>query len=533
MMTCEKAETTARICWRLPDGRETVSIARMGERLLDAAIRAGVFLDAVCNGKGTCGKCAVQVLRGEAGISDADRRLSGAEDLKNGWRLACRLTVCGPLTVRVRAFCPEIRTAGMECPAAAPERTPDGRRMIAVDLGTTTLAAVLTDSDGQILAQETAANPQRVYGADVITRIQASNEGKKEELRVCVCKALEQMFERLCAGADAGRVREIAIAGNTAMLHLLRGYSCETLGRAPFTPVTLQAERLDYRVVFRESALFDGCTVCLLPGLSAFVGADITAGLFSSGFLETDESETALFLDLGTNGEMAAGNGQGFLTASTAAGPALEGAHLSCGVAGVAGAVCRVSFLYHRVRVQTVGQKKPCGICGSGALDAVAALLKEGLLDKDGLLAPPYFENGFALAQDENGRDIALTQADIREIQMAKAAVRAGMDTLLFRYREKTGKRAGPDRIYLSGGLGTYLSAETAAAVGLVPPEWKGRITVCGNSSLRGAVRFLTDSACAREMENIRLRHGGISLAEDPLFRRRYIDAMGFPEEMA
>ncbi len=420
---------------------------------------------------------------------------------------------------------------------------------IAVDIGSTTLAAVLTDLSGKILAQAAAVNSQRSYGADVISRIQAANEGRGRQLKECICRDLESLFCRLIRKLEGNvRILRIAAAGNTTMLHLLRGYSCEGLGRFPFEPVNLGLECLDYRELFADIEQCRFAKVYLLPGMSVFVGADITAGLYSSGFWQTPEIETAFFLDLGTNGEMAFGNGGGFVTASAPAGPAFEGGGLSCGMPSVPGAVSNVSYLYHRVRIQTVGQKKPCGICGTGALEAAAALLKEGLMDAQGLLCPALFETGLVLARREDGSNICLTQADIRKIQMAKAAVRAGIDILLKKYREVyrsraagedapflsgTGEENGqiPGKIYLAGGFGYYLSAETAIAVGLFPKEWKDRIVLCGNTCLKGAAAFLSDEECAGEMEEICRRNDSVRLEGERDFEEIYVRNMGFERE--
>lgn len=550
--------------------------ARPGENLLEICRQNGIFLEAACNGNGTCGKCRVQIVRGKAPAAEEERRFFSEKETALGYRLACRVKAAEDLEVCVqeneadRIQMPGLgitndsaqdgrkdntARSGMDCRDEAAQagigcrddvaqtgmdcRKDDNAAQaemdcvkydIALDIGSTTLAAVLLQADGTVLAQASAVNSQRYYGADVISRIQASNESerRREELRSCICKDAARLFQTLLAGRTAV-VSRIAIAGNTAMLHLLRGYSCAKLGRAPFEPVNLELECLAYETLFPEVSGCKNSRVYLLPGLSAFIGADITAGLYSSGFYKTQENELSLFLDLGTNGELAAGNRAGFVTASTAAGPAFEGGGLSCGCPGISGAISNVSYLYHRVRIQTIGQKKPCGICGTGALAAAAALLKEGLMDADGLLAPELFERGMLLAACEDGREIRLTQADIREIQMAKAAVRAGMETLLLRYQEQFGKPSQmPGSIYLAGGFGYYLSADTAAAVGLFPAEWTGKIVSCGNTSLKGAIAFLSDPSCAGVLEDIRRKNREIQLAEDKHFQEIYIQAMRF-----
>lgn len=519
--------------------------AEAGANLLDICRQQQIPVEAACNGRGICGKCRVQVIQGNVPAAEEERRVFTAQEIADGYRLACRVRVMSDLTVRlfsqqnameIQMPEPAAGNSISKMPEAAARLKAHGRQLteycIAVDLGSTTLAAVLIDQSGSILSQATAVNSQRAYGGDVISRIQASNEGRKDELRRCICRDLEQMFCALVQKQKQMQIKisRIAIAGNTTMLHLLRGYSCERLGQAPFEPVNLQTECLPYRELFSDVAGCVQAAVYLLPGMSAFAGADITAGLYSSGFWQMPEDETAFFVDLGTNGELACGSRKGFVTSAAAAGPAFEGGRLSCGIPGIPGAVSKVSYLYHRVRIQTIGQKKPCGICGTGALEAVAALLGEGLLNKDGLLAPQLFEQGMVLACREDGSRICLTQADIREIQMAKAAIRAGIEILLLQYGQMLGQDAGPavSRVYLAGGFGYYLSADTATAIGLFPPEWRDKIILCGNTSLKGAVLFLSDPSCAGGLVKICSKNTSIQLEDDPRFQEIYIQQMGF-----
>lgn len=511
-----------------PDQVHTTT-ANPGDNLLDLLRECRTAPQADCNGTGVCGKCRVRIAEGYAPVTEEDRRFFSQQELEQGYRLACRCSIRDHLSV-----CVPKRNADIQVLGLAPEKNKRGAQdekkeqktyHIAVDLGSTTLAAVLIDANGSVLAQACAANSQSIYGADVLSRIQASNEGNKTRLQACICRDLEQLFRTLVLNCQERiQISGIAIAANTTMLHLLRGYSCETLGRAPFEPVSLEMECLDFGELFSETPGCENSKVYLLPGMSAFIGADITAGLYSSGFWRTGEDEPAFFIDLGTNGELAYGSREGFVTASTAAGPAFEGGRLSCGVPGIPGAISKVSYLYHRVRVQTIGQKKPCGICGTGAMEAAAALLQEGLMDADGLLAPQLFDQGVELARREDGGSICLTQADIREIQMAKAAIRAGLFVLQKRYGNTS-----VSRIYLAGGFGYYLSADTAVSIGLFEPEWKDRIVLCGNTSLKGAAAFLTEPSCAQEMEQICRKNRGIRLESDEDFQNMYVQQMRFP----
>lgn len=534
--------------WEAEDGQCGKVWAFEGECLLDVFRRNRIVMESACNGNGTCGKCRIQIVHGPKARSVQEQRFFTEEEIAAGYRLACLVKAEPGLKVRLVkntfSAISEIKSSYdgyRKQDAAMQMQAPQTELGIAVDLGSTTLAAVLVDIQGNVFAQASAVNSQRSYGADVVSRIQAANQGYGKHLQECICMDLEQMFRTLCAGmqhseyTSQAHITRIAIAGNTVMLHLLRGYSCKMLGQAPFEPVSLKQECFAFEDLFSDIPECSGSSVYLLPGLSAFVGADITAGLYSSGFLDTQKTEVACFVDLGTNGEMAVGNQAGFVTASAPAGPAFEGGNLSSGMPAVSGAISNVSFLYHKVRIQTVGQKRPCGICGTGALEAVAALKKEGLLDNDGLLAPGLFEEGVLLAKRADGSRICLTQADIREIQMAKAAICAGVETLFVHYcKDYIGKEielGRISRVYLAGGFGYYLSKDVAAEIGLFPAQWKEKIVPCGNTSLKGAVAFLVDlagPACAGGLGEVPKKNRTIRLAEDEMFQNLFIERMRF-----
>ena len=507
-----------------------------GANLLELLREHQAAPTAACNGKGICGKCRVRITQGHMPVTEEDRCFFTEQELAEGYRLACKCSIRDHITVLASDENTKIQALGIE-KLKQPQTVQQSQKnetgyAIAVDLGSTTLAAALIDMQGNVLDQAVAVNSQRAYGADVLSRMQASNEGKREQLQACICRDLEQLFLKLVCGQGAPiQILNIAIAGNTTMFHLLRGYSCEMLGQAPFEPVSLKMECLEYRQLFAKVQGCSACKVYLLPGMSAFIGADVTAGLYSSGFWQTGRQHPSFFIDLGTNGELAYGTKEGFVTASTAAGPAFEGGRLSCGTPGIPGAISKVTYLYHRVRIQTIGQKKPCGICGTGAMEAAAALRTEGLMDTEGLLAPQIFDTGMELARREDGSRICLTQADIREIQMAKAAIRAGLFVLQKRYEQEYANKwkEQEGHIYLAGGFGYYLSADAAITIGLFEPEWKEKIVLCANTSLKGAIAFLTEPSCARQLEQICSKNRTIRLESDADFQEMYVRQMRFP----
>lgn len=277
----------------------------------------------------------------------------------------------------------------------------------AVDIGTTTLAATLYDlTDRKRIAAASSVNHQRAYGADVLSRIQAANEGAAEELRLSICRDIDALLAGLVA--DAGipddAVEELVIVGNTTMCHLLRGLSCAGLGAAPFTPEDLslwEGSGAELALSGRWSV-----SVTILPGISAFVGADIVAGIYA---LEMDRKKNVLLLDIGTNGEMAAGGADGFLVTSAAAGPVFEGGNISCGVAGVPGAVTNLVLErdpaatggIRTVELSTIAGETPIGLCGTGIIDAVGEAVRLGLIDENGTFEEPWFTDGMPVAEGQ------------------------------------------------------------------------------------------------------------------------------------
>ncbi|MGN0159650.1 MAG: ASKHA domain-containing protein [Brotaphodocola sp.] len=492
---------------------------------------------AVCGGRGTCGKCKIRVISGELAITDSDRDMFSQKELEAGYRLACRAYPKEACTIEVcfqdetkfevlRTFAGEQKTEQKEGHDAndAPQ-TSSLRTGIALDIGTTTLAAQLINlSSGKSLAAASAINRQRIHGADVIARIEASTHGKGEKLRQLIRGDVEKLVQQLLkkSGVSADSVEKMVISGNTTMGHLLMGYSCEGLGVFPFHPVNIDIIYDIYSNIFASSTL--NCGVWLMPGISAYVGGDIVSGLYACDF-PSDES-IHLFIDLGTNGEMALGNHQKLLTTSVAAGPAFEGGNISCGTGSIPGAISHVTMdEKRRIRVETIQDQTPLGICGTGIIELVSALFKAGLIDETGLLSEDYFEEGYPVVITPDGNEITFTQKDIREVQMAKSAVRAGVEILIRRY--------GIDyediqNVYLAGGMGFTLSREAAVSIGLLPAQLKEKISAVGNSSLAGAVRALTDESWQSASMQLKNISQEIILANETEFNEYYVKYMMF-----
>lgn len=497
-------------------------------KLADVLKENGIPMSMPCGGDGRCGRCRVQFLSGAPEAGEADRRHFTKEELSSGWRLGCLAQLAGECRILIPDSEEDMESAvsfaGMPVPALK-----EGWG-IGIDIGTTTIALALVDlSKGEIIKTCTCVNHQRSYGEDVLTRIQKANEGKREELTDCLREDLHQAVEMLLEGYDDRVFKiEAAVAANTVMLHLLLGYSCETLGQAPFVPVSLALLHKEQTISFGGTNKKTAIQVSVFPGISAFVGADIVAGIYMLNM--TAHKRPVLLLDLGTNGEMALWTGEKLYVTSAAAGPAFEGGNIKNGVPGIPGAICSVSGERGRIRTETIGDQEPVGICGSGILSAVCVLLELGVLDETGKLAEPYFEEGYPLWIQSQWRQIRIYQEDIRAIQAAKAAIRAGIEILL---RQAGVKAKELEKLYLAGGMGATLNPEHASGIGLIPPEAAGCTEAVGNTSLGGTIRYLmSDRGKSRDaaLEKAAGEAQVVSLAQQEEFLQQYITYMAFPK---
>lgn len=573
-----------------------------GQNLLEILQENNISIPAVCQGSGTCGKCKIKLLSGNLPITETERKLLSEEEVTQGIRLACKAVIEktkkeeknsfeeigdeDSLHIEVLEESEEIEVESVEIKLSQTEDKKIDRQQktgeqekenffIAIDIGTTTIAmALVKEETGEICDIYTSLNHQRKYGTDVIGRITAANAGKAEELKRLI---EEDLCQGICSLMKAGKkpkskvsnsqdetikfpreherkninISRIILAGNTTMIHLLMGYSCQSLGKYPFVSEHLgQVEctlkdvittnRVDGRQ--KECIIADvnnnvekdsiaSLPVIILPAISAFVGGDIVAGILACPVFETEG--ISLLLDLGTNGEIVLGNKEKLLVTSTAAGPAFEGGNITCGTASIPGSIDRVKIQNQKAIVKTIkNQMPPIGICGTGLVSVIAQLLENKMIDEQGNLRYPYSENGFTLWVQNHGESIKLYQKDIREFQMAKSAIRAGVEILMQEYGCQV---TDIKQIYLAGGFGTNLLADDVVVTGILPQEWKDKIIPIGNGALQGAVKVGMEKAeCHKTMEgiqviqNIRNRAKNISLAEHDSFQEMYLKHMDF-----
>jgi uncharacterized 2Fe-2S/4Fe-4S cluster protein (DUF4445 family) len=514
-----------------------------GTTLRAAAALAGVALSAPCGGLGVCGGCAVHV-SGDMQPPCADEALLlSTEDRARGVRIACRARVRGAATVLpLRAVPPaqmrivetgDLREVSVEPPERRALFGPEPLLGAVVDVGTTTVVVALVDlRTGETLGTASALNPQHPFGHDVISRISHAASRGVDSLREPVVGAIEHLTLGLLhdAGLETDHLREMAIAGNTTMLHLLLGFDPAPLGVAPYGPVPLDA--VDRPASELGFSGLGTAGAYVLPGISAFLGADITAGLLTTRLAERDAP--AILIDLGTNGEIVLRARDRLIGASTAAGPALEGASIEYGMRAETGAIERVSFHGSSLILGTIGDAPAMGLCGSGLIDLVGVLLETGVVDRTGLMRAdtPHPLAGRVSTRDgvrvfEVADDVYLTQRDVRQVQLASAAVATGIELLL----ESAGvSQDEVSELIVAGGFGLHVHPEALARMGMVPAGWRDRISYAGNTAIAGATRALLDRGQRRLADAIALHVETIDLAAHPDFQARFIRALEFPE---
>ncbi|MGI6209583.1 MAG: ASKHA domain-containing protein, partial [Anaerolineae bacterium] len=418
-----------------------------------------------------------------------------------------------------------------------PGRAPLG---LAVDLGTTKVAGYLVDlSTGTTLAAEGIMNPQISYGEDVMARVAYALESqdKADVLRRVIVSGIDELAKHLChtAGVESTDIVEAVVVGNTAMHHLFLGLPVRQLGNAPYLAAT--SDPLDVKARDLGLSFASGAYVHLLPNIAGFVGADHVAMILATGMYRAQE--TSIALDIGTNTEIALYHDGRLITCSTASGPAFEGAHISCGMRAAEGAVERVIISDGSVRYQTINDRPAVGVCGSGILDAVAQLYRNEILDMKGGMHEGHprvraTDTGreFVLvpaAETATGQDITVTRADVGEIQLAKAAMRAGVNVLL----DEAGIRAEDvQRFIVAGAFGTYIDVQSAIDIAMFPELPLDRFEQVGNAAGAGArMALLSRSARARASEIVQVAEY-IELTNDARFTEQFTLAMFLSQDL-
>ena len=488
-----------------------------GETILLACARSGVILSAPCGGRRHCGKCRVKVLEGqvEGDVPDTE-----------GTVRACLAAPVSDITIALpdlnlnisadwRVDSAAVTDSGVADTRIADAGIADAG--IALDIGTTTVSARLIDlASGKALDTVSELNDQRAFGADVMSRIGAARNGRTGELFTLINRQTERMIEIFQKRWGPTKIEKLSVSGNTTMLHLFLNTDPSGMGELPFTPVFLEEKEINGGLLSLPVK-----SVTVLPSISAFIGADVTAGLAVLDIMNIPGP--SLFIDIGTNGEMALANRGNILCCSTAAGPAFEGAEISCGMGGVAGAISAVEpsapVEENAVSVTTIGNVPPLGICGSGLVDAVAVMLKKGIIDETGSMSG--VENRFYLAPG-----ISINGRDIRQFQLAKSAILSGIKILC----KNAGLRlADIKNVFVAGGFSFFINKKNAVVSGIFPEEFLESLVVSGNLSLQGAEEFLLEKSFVGRCRQIRGKCSLIDLAADPSFMDEFAENMLFP----
>jgi uncharacterized 2Fe-2S/4Fe-4S cluster protein (DUF4445 family) len=460
---------------------------RARQTLADRLFEVGVEFP--CGGESACGGCKVRVLEGEVPVTATMRDALSEQEIREGWRLACCALSAGRVVVEVEQWSACVLTDEAPVPIE-----PRAGRGAAIDLGTTTLVVQVVDlTSGEVLSVETALNPQARYGADVMSRLQY-DLGQPGELG----RVIRQTLGRMLGGEP---LREVLLAGNTAMHHLFCGLDVAPLTHAPFVSPTLGGYRFaDWELAWPGPAEF-------LPCLGGFVGSDLLCGIVATR-LEEQTRPRALF-DIGTNGEVVVGSAQGIMCASTAAGPAFEGGRIGAGMRAGTGAIDSVHLRDGRLDCHVIGGGAARGICGSGLVDAAACGVEMGLIAANGRLTNA--DKRLPLAGG-----VVLAQSDIRELQLAKGAMAAGLRMLA---------GGGVEGLDLAGAFGNYIRQSSARAIGLLPEDLP--VEPVGNSALRGArMLLLAPGTRQARLRKIAALSRHVELAADPDFQYLFAEMM-------
>jgi uncharacterized 2Fe-2S/4Fe-4S cluster protein (DUF4445 family) len=534
-----------------PIGR-TIDLVK-GTRLVEAVAEIGLAIHQPCGGEGTCGKCRVRIVQGANQPTPVEQNLFTEGELADGWRLACQAIINEDSIVHL----PEssllgsqpLDTVDIREKSTPAEKIYKGAPVLAVDLGTTSVAAILIGpGNGHRQAIANGCNLQSAYGDDLISRILYARDNPNGlfVLHRAAVESINKLIDKLAqeTGIDQSTICRMTVSGNTVMQHLLANLDLSPLGQIPFEPVTtemltLKADQLGLNIAPQGDVL-------ITPSIGGFVGGDTVSGLM---VIEQEELEDrSLFIDIGTNGELAIWHNGRWTATSTAAGPAFEGARISCGMRATGGAIKKCSFDGSDLRFELTAKLRPRGICGSALIDLMAELHRLEVLRSDGLLlsgdrlpdtVPEPIrrrmvveKNGqpaielFDAASTESGRPIRVTQKDIREFQLAKGAIRAGIKLLL---RRAGLKSVELNKIYMAGAFGNFIRRENAQQIGLLPTDVdQNKIVFEGNTSLAGARSIALDRAAQANAERIARETCLIDLSAEPDFAAVFADSMNF-----
>lgn len=507
------------------------------KNILDKLLENDIEINNFCNGKGTCGKCKFKLLEGQvSSLTDSEISLLSDDEKRNKTRLACLTYPKTDIKIQVDSPKSNIKVLDQGIKSDFKMVLKKGYGL-AIDIGTTTLAAYLVDlSTGEIIDKDSAINSQSKYGLDVMTRIsfEYENENGIRLLQEEIIKSLNKIINNLSQRNNIGKglIKEVVIAANTTMLHMLVGKDARPLGKYPYKAEFLQGLKINSR----DIGLNLDAILYTLPNVSAFVGSDIVAGVYLT---ELKDKKDTLFIDIGTNGEIVLKAKDKLYCCSTAAGPALEGMNIECGMRAESGAIEAINLGKDEISLITIENDAPLGICGSGLLSAVSQIVDNDLVNKRGRIIDPkkledtdyrkkYIKENkegkrYIVLDEQN--NVFLSQKDIRQVQLAKGAILSGFITLL---KRENMELTDLNSVIIAGGFGSHLKKEDITGVGILPKQASDLINYVGNSSLIGAYMALMNNEIINEMEKLSEEIQYIELSTTENYERTFAKAMQF-----
>ncbi|HAM39379.1 MAG TPA: hypothetical protein DCP53_08325 [Elusimicrobia bacterium] len=519
-----------------------------GISIKDAAKIVDIIIDSPCGGIGKCGKCKVKVIKGTTKPSSFEKKCISNKDIKNGIRLACQTKVSEEMIVTI----PDKLDVDLKKMLLSEVKSVKSQKYsdkfgVAIDIGTTTIVGILVDlTTNDTISVAAKDNPQYEHGADVISRINYSinNQNGTKKLQNYIVTAINSIIKRFVknTGIHSGQIRKMTIAGNTTMQHLFMGINPEKLAIAPYKPTVKglydSVNSFEIGIDIDKNA-----EIYIIPNISGWIGGDTLSMIFALGFDKSDKIKLAI--DIGTNGEIVLGSKERILVTSTAAGPCFEGVNISCGMRASKGAIESVYFTDEGVYCNVIGNVTAKGLCGSGMIDAMAELLKYKIIDDTGRfrnykelkkeLSPVLLDSVIEdnkrikfLVYKNSAHNIFITQQDIREFQLAKAAICAGIKLLV---NELGITVEDIDEVLLAGTFGNYIDKSNAQKVGLIPSVSLEKVKYVGNAACDGARLALVSQKVRNEMEeNIKtIEH--INLISQKDFQKTFVGAIYFPNK--
>ena len=482
---------------------EQIIPCKHGDNLLDVLRTNNIFVRATCGGHGVCRNCKVKYQNQEI--------------------LSCQTEITRNMEIEINHT--SLININLQQNNKVNNEEPIHHWGIAIDLGTTTISFYLINLETNKEAEAISVlNLQGSYGADVISRIDSCLRGKLIELHNIIINQLNEIIIYFKDKYEITEIEKVVVSGNTTMLHILLNINPEALGVFPFTCVFLEK-----KIVEGEALNLNTKKIILLPSISSFLGSDMVSGIFATNLLNIVDN--TLLIDLGTNGEIILKTKEYFLGCSTAVGPAFEGGNIECGIGGVNGAICSVTFDGKGLSFNTINDDQPIGICGSGLIDIIAILLREQIINCSGAfqksnstLSERIHDNRFYFNDQ-----IYISQKDIRQFQLAKSAIISGIMTLI---DEANISINNISKVLIAGGFGLFLNLDNVLRIGLFPISFADKISIVGNASGLGAKLVLINEENLKTCEYIASLVQTIDLSTNLKFTNTFIENIGFKEEL-